>query len=622
MFRQTTTTSPNEYDELVAGALPDRVQTARERLAHQYDPALLEALSERELAQDRELAELVREHQRAEQRARIRAAADAAERVRETAKSLADREATDLLRAAQAVGEQRHSSSPHAKVARLHKRKPRVLALLVGVVAFSMLFSAVTVQQNIAPGVDVANPMFWLSYGLEALISAVLVALMLSTSDTSEWDVIDESKLRQVYLVEAALLLASIGLNTFPYIRAGDVSGFGIHAIAPVMIGVALITHRLVAERYGRAIEAATATIPDHEDLQARLVALTQVGDAGNRIVPAILAPTATEHAATEHAATEHAATEHAAIEHERSTATEQDTDEAEHPAASVVEHERSTAPHSSAAPAAPGAAQHHADAAQSSPANGAEQNPVADAVVVERVSESVTEVLATRSTAQHPATEQDTDERSGDPHNDEPGAFIEATVVADDGADAPVVVETDRAAEELVVSAPAQNFTAVEPVAVRSTGAEQSVEHLATEHSATAPFRSMEQRSTTAEHARSTSAVAEQPAQHERSSAPTTEQSGDAAQRSTEQADDTEPVTIPAEMWELAGAVKDATQSRTDVERIAGVLAHHAATSDAPSRIARDLHIGYSQVEKWLNAATEIRRDHTGARVIHLHNG
>lgn len=290
MFRQSTTPRTlSSHDELVAGELTDRVQKARDRVAHQYDPALLEALSESELAQERELAELVRAHQRNEQRARIHAAADAADRVRVTAASLADREAADLLRAAQAVGEQRHSSSPHAKVARLHRRKPRVLALFAGVVGFSMLFSAVTVQQNIAPGMDTANPMFWLSYGLEALISAVLVGLMISTADTSEYDVLSKEKLRQVYLVEAALLLTSIGLNTFPYIRAGDLAGFGVHVIAPVMIGVALISHRLVAERYGRAIEQATAAIPDHEDLQARLIALTQVGDAANQIVPGAL---------------------------------------------------------------------------------------------------------------------------------------------------------------------------------------------------------------------------------------------------------------------------------------------------------------------------------------------
>jgi hypothetical protein len=296
LSRSTTERSKvDQADTLVAGALPERVQIAHERLAHQDDPALLAALSERELADARALAEEVRDHERNEQRARIAAASAAAKRVRETADALAEREAADLLRAAQAIGEQRHSSSPHAKVARLHKRKPRVLAILSSVVAGSMLFSAVTVQQNIAPGLDVANPMFWLSYGLEALISAVLVALMISTADTAEWDVIDKDKMWQVYAVEGALLVASIGLNTFPYIRAKDPWGFCIHAIAPVMIGVALVTHRLAAERYGRAIEAATAAIPDHDDLQARLASLTHAGAAGNGILDGILASTETE---------------------------------------------------------------------------------------------------------------------------------------------------------------------------------------------------------------------------------------------------------------------------------------------------------------------------------------
>ncbi|MGV9545581.1 hypothetical protein ACWDSF_30000 [Nocardia beijingensis] len=307
MFRRFTTNAPAgapPVDDLVAGALPDRVQIAHERLAHQDDPALLEALSERELAASRELAELVRDYERHEKRARIQAAADAAERVRRTAAELAEREAADLLRAAQAIGEQRHSSSPHAKVARLHQRKPRVLGLLAGVVAFSMLFSAVTVQQNIAPTGGATNPMFWLSYGLEALISAVLVALMLSTGDTAEWGVID--RLWQVYTVEGVLLTASIALNTFPYFRSGDMAGIGIHAIAPIMIGVALVTHRLVAERYGRAIEQATAAVPDHEDLQERLAALTQVGGAGNQILPSILMePTATVRRESEPASAE-----------------------------------------------------------------------------------------------------------------------------------------------------------------------------------------------------------------------------------------------------------------------------------------------------------------------------
>ncbi|MFI6574002.1 hypothetical protein [Nocardia fluminea] len=605
MFRQSTTTITNRKastttDQLVAGALPDRVQTARERLEHQYDPALLEALSERELAQDRELAELVREHQRTEQRARIRAAADAAERVRETAKSLADREAVDLLRAAQAVGEQRHSSSPHAKVARLYKRKPRVLALLVGVVAFSMLFSAVTVQQNIAPGLDMANPMFWLSYGLEALISAVLVALMLSTSDTSEWDVIDESKLRQVYLVEAALLLASIGLNTFPYIRAGDVSGFGIHAIAPVMIGVALITHRLVAERYGRAIEAATAAIPDHEDLQARLVALTQVGDAGNRIVPAILAPTATEH--------------------EHPSATQQALAAAQHQAPDAQQ-EHTAAARSSAAPVATTAAHQSLHDEQSSPATAAEHSPVSDEVVTEEEIDPATAVLPWHRTAQQAAAEHVSAEQSGPAQPADGNPAVEVRVVFEATEDAPVPSAVEHENEAVGVAVSAVGIEVAEAVAVRSTDAAQPAQQLAAQHPATAPLRSAEQRSTSAEqsveHERSTPADAEPSAQQVRSSVPTTEQRPSAVQHSAEQ---TESGVLSTAVWELAREVKDATQSRSEVERIAQALAHHDATGSS-SRVARDLGMGFKTVDKWVGAATEIRRAHGGARVIHLHN-
>ncbi|MEV6324885.1 hypothetical protein AB0M45_27430 [Nocardia sp. NPDC051787] len=341
MLRRFTTQAPaaaQPVDDLVAGALPDRVQIAHERLAHQDDPALLEALSERELAASRELAELVRDYERHEQRARIQAAADAAERVRRTAAELAEREAADLLRAAQAIGEQRHSSSPHAKVARLHQRKPRVLGLLAGVVGFSMLFSAVTVQQNIAPTGGAANPMFWLSYGLEALISAVLIALMLSTADTAEWGVID--RLWQVYTVEGVLLTASIALNTFPYFRTGDVAGIGIHMIAPIMIGVALVTHRLVAERYGRAIEQATTAVPDHEDLQERLAALTQVGGAANQILPSIL---------TQQPTTARRAGERAAGAADQPADATETPDPPRQPRIDAAQHERSTAEQSTA---------------------------------------------------------------------------------------------------------------------------------------------------------------------------------------------------------------------------------------------------------------------------------
>ncbi|MFI5783780.1 hypothetical protein [Nocardia sp. NPDC051570] len=262
-------------DALLTGALPDRAQVARDRMEHQLEPALTEALSEREIAENRGLAERIRDYQRNEQLARIQEAEDMGERVRRTAAKLAEREAADLLRAGKALAEQRRAASPHAKIARLHRRKSLVLGILTAAVVFAMLFSAVTVQHNIVPDGGPANLMWWMAYGLEALISGMLIALMLSTSDTVEWNVIEDP--RAVYAIEGVLLALTVGLNIYPYAKAGDWFQTGVHVIAPITVGTALATHSVVSRRYGAAIAAASAQAPAAEDLNARLLALTQI---------------------------------------------------------------------------------------------------------------------------------------------------------------------------------------------------------------------------------------------------------------------------------------------------------------------------------------------------------
>lgn len=274
-------TTRSTGDPLTAGPLPDRVATARTRVEHQYDPALTEALSERELAADRQLAERVRDHDRRERLARLDAAEAAADRLRRTTAQLAERQATDLIRAGQAIAEQRLSSSPHAKVARLHRRKGIVLGVLTGVLVLAMLISAVSVQHNIAPDGGPGNVWWWLAYGVEFLISGMLIALMISTGDTAEWEVIEDPK--QVYSIEAVLLVVTVTLNTYPYFRGFDRPdwfGVGVHSIAPIAIGAALWTYKVVAGRYGQAIERATAAIPDGDTLAAQLAELTDMAGA------------------------------------------------------------------------------------------------------------------------------------------------------------------------------------------------------------------------------------------------------------------------------------------------------------------------------------------------------
>ncbi|MEV0047999.1 hypothetical protein AB0H60_31650 [Nocardia rhamnosiphila] len=629
MLRRSTTTTvtPDQADALVTGALPERKRIAHERLAHQDDPALLEALSERELGAARSLAEEIREHKRSEQLARVQAAADAAKRVRETANKLAEREAADLLRAAEAIGEQRHSSSPHAKVARLHQRKSRILALLAAVVAGSMLFSAVTVQQNIAPGVDMGNPMFWLSYGLEALISAVLVALMLSTADTAEWNVIDKAKMKQVYAVEGVLLAASVGLNTFPYIRAKDEWGFCVHVVAPVMIGVALVTHRIVADRYGRAIEAATAAIPNDDDLQLRLASLTRVGDAGNDIFAGVLAGPAVEQRRSITA--EQTATQ-PATEHLPAAAEQPAQHTAEHDPRPVLRSSGAPAPERSGAEQA-GAAQRSPAGEWSTPANGSEHSAAdvdrAPATAGTEEAGPVTEPLPVLRTAQ-----QDT----------APQAQPEPAALAADAPAADAIEDNTVFEAEVIAAGPERNEREEEAPAVSGKqlaaaldreyvsiaavrrAAQAAVQHSAPQaDSATAARRSAQQRSNAveqrAEQSWSTTTDAEQSAPAVRSSRATMEQSTGATQHPAEHAESGE---ITEAVRQLAGEVKEAAGARASVEHIARAIAYQDATGHSPSRVARDVGAGFKSVNSWLTTAAEIRRERSGARVIHLHNG
>lgn len=243
--------------------LARRVEKARRRLAYQFDPALTEALSEGELRAERELAERIREQEREQRWKEIQAAASAADRARQTTQEIEKADMRDLLIARKAIAAQRRESSPHAKLASLYRHRSWSLRALAGVVGAGMLWSAVNVQQNIAP-TGPSDPLFWFSYLLEAMISVCLIIIMIGTSKVSEWEVLDSRG--QVVAAELALLSLTVGLNTYPYIRAGNWYDVAVHAVAPVMIGVALLIHEAVSSRYGMAIARATEQVRDLPD--------------------------------------------------------------------------------------------------------------------------------------------------------------------------------------------------------------------------------------------------------------------------------------------------------------------------------------------------------------------
>ncbi|WP_245650600.1 hypothetical protein [Nocardia harenae] len=255
------TIEQNNEDDVTA--LARRVERARGRLAYQFDPALTQALSEDELRSERELAERIRTEERGQRWKEVQAAASASDRARQTTEAIEKADMRDLLLARKAIAAQRRESSPHAKLASLYRHRSWSLRALAGVVTAGMLWSAVNVQQNIAPG-GPTDPLFWFSYLLEAMISACLIIIMIGTNKVAEWGVIDNR--RQVLAAEAALLLLTVSLNTYPYVRLGDWYDAAVHAVAPVMIGVALLIHDAVSARYGLAIARATAQVRDLPD--------------------------------------------------------------------------------------------------------------------------------------------------------------------------------------------------------------------------------------------------------------------------------------------------------------------------------------------------------------------
>ncbi|QIS03119.1 hypothetical protein F5X71_13085 [Nocardia brasiliensis] len=243
--------------------LAKRVEKARGRLAYQFDPALTEALSEDELQAERELAERIRGQDRGQRWKEAQAAASAADRARQTTEAIEKADMRDLLMARKAIASQRRESSPHAKLASLYRHRAWSLRALAGVVGAGMLWSAVNVQQNIAPG-GADDPLFWFSYLLEGMISVCLIIIMIGTNKVAEWGIVDNRK--QVVAAEVALLSLTVTLNTYPYVRAEQWYDAGVHAVAPVMIGVALLIHDAASARYGLAIHRATEQVRDLPD--------------------------------------------------------------------------------------------------------------------------------------------------------------------------------------------------------------------------------------------------------------------------------------------------------------------------------------------------------------------
>ncbi|WP_067895303.1 hypothetical protein [Nocardia vaccinii] len=250
---QATATSPSAAEAAIA-ALADRVATARGKLPLQSDPALFAELSEAEIAAERDLAEWMRKQRRQQRRRAVSAELAAEKRDRRVALSVRRADDADARWHRRALAARRRVSNPDARLAQLYRRAEWSSRALIGVVVLGMLWAGVNVQHNLVPSGDTSDPLYWLSYGFEAMISIPIITIMVVATTAARWG--REIARGKVVFLEAALLGVTIALNAGPHLVAGELARSAESAVAPVMVGVVIWLHAWVSARYAQLIDA------------------------------------------------------------------------------------------------------------------------------------------------------------------------------------------------------------------------------------------------------------------------------------------------------------------------------------------------------------------------------
>ncbi|MEU6561222.1 hypothetical protein [Nocardia nova] len=245
-------------------ALAQRVATARGKLPLQADPALLAELSDREITAERELAEWIRTQRRQQRKRAVSAELTAEKRDRRVALALRRADESDARWHRRARAARMRVSNSDARLAQLFRRAEWSSRALIGVVILGMVWAGVNVQHNLVPSGDMSDPLYWLSYGFEAMISIPIITIMVVATTAARWGrEIDRGK---VVFLETALLGVTIALNAGPHLVGGEPARAAEAAVAPVMVGVVIWLHSWVSARYAQLIDDIPVEEIDSDD--------------------------------------------------------------------------------------------------------------------------------------------------------------------------------------------------------------------------------------------------------------------------------------------------------------------------------------------------------------------
>ncbi|MFD4460577.1 hypothetical protein [Nocardia sp. NPDC058480] len=241
-------------------ALAKQVATARDKLPLQHDTALYDALSDDEIRAERELAEWIRAQRRKQRRRAIVDELAADQRDRRTGTLIRRTDEADARWHRKALAARRRVSSADARLAQLYRRSEWSSRALIGVVILGMVWAGVNVQRNLVPSGDMSDPLYWLSFGIEAMISIPIIVIMIAATTAARWG--RELERGKVLVFELALLGTTVALNAGPHLASGSFGRAAEFAIAPVMVGVVIWLHAWVSARYAMLIESASVELP------------------------------------------------------------------------------------------------------------------------------------------------------------------------------------------------------------------------------------------------------------------------------------------------------------------------------------------------------------------------
>jgi hypothetical protein len=173
-----------------------------------------------------------------------------------------ERERAGLAGRAQSAAARRAlDTDPHVRALILARRRSARVAMLWTMLGLALAYTAVNVQKFAAGGAPSSDPRWWVAWGVDPVLSALVVALLLTKGDLAGARV-SESRWAQwsVWGVEIGALLAQLLMNVAPeWGSAWQV--VALHVVIPLAAVAAALVLPVVQHRYAVAIAALSTTV-------------------------------------------------------------------------------------------------------------------------------------------------------------------------------------------------------------------------------------------------------------------------------------------------------------------------------------------------------------------------